>query len=117
MMALHLVGTEQPAARPTARDWSEARSRREVILRTWVVVRDLAQTWGDEGAAVVVMRPPLTRADVQSAFREVSEKFCVGGIDLCFDEQESGRLRAIFRAHSRSACEVGEESHVGVARA
>jgi hypothetical protein len=117
MMELRLVGSERPASRPIEGDWSEARSRRQVILRTCVVVLDLAQTWGDEGAAVVVMHPPLTRADVQSAFREVSEKFCVGGIDLCFDEHESGRLRAIFRVQNRSAFEVGEELHGAVARA
>ena len=101
-MELRLVGSERPVSRPIAGERSEARARREVILRTCVVVLDLAQTWGDEGTAVVVMHPPLTRADVRSAFDEVSEKFRVGGIDLCFEEHESGPRRAIFRAHSRS---------------
>ena len=100
-MEQRFVRSERPASRPIQDDRSEARSRREVILRTCAVVLDLAQTWGDDGAAVVVMHPLLTRADVQSAFDEVSEKFRVGGIDLCFAEHESGRLQAIFQAHSR----------------
>ena len=116
-MELRFVGSERPASRPIQDDRSEARSRREVILRTCAVVRDLAQTWGDDGAAVVDMHPPLTRADVQSAFDEISEKFCVSGIDLCFGEHESGRLQAIFQAHSRSAYPVPEELHGTVARA
>ena len=116
-MELRHVGSERPASRPIQDDRSEARSRRDVIVRTRAVVLDLAQTWGDEGAAVVVMHSPLTRADVRSAFDEVSEKFRVGGIDLCFEEHESGRLQAIFQAHSRSAYPVPEEPHGAVARA
>lgn len=116
-MELRHVGSERPASRPIQVDRSEARSRRDVIVRTRAVVLDLAQTWGDEGAAVVVMHSPLTRADVRSAFDEVSEKFRVGGIDLCFEEHESGRLQAIFQAHSRSAYPVPEEPHGAVARA
>ncbi len=116
-MELRFVGSERPASRPIQDDRSEARSRREVILRTCAVVLDLAQTWGDDGAAVVVMHPLLTRADVQSAFDEVSEKFRVSGIDLCFGEHESGRLQAIFQAQSRSAFPAPEELHGTVARA
>ena len=67
------------------------------------------------GAAVVVMHSLLTRADVQSAFDEISEKFRVGGIDLCFGEHESGRLQAIFQAQSRSAYAAPEELHGTVA--
>jgi len=116
-MELRFVRSERPASRPIQDDRSEARSRREVILRTCAVVLDLAQTWGDDGAAVVVMHPLLTRADVQSAFDEISEKFRVGGIDLCFAEHESGRLQAIFQAQSRSAYPAPGELHGTVARA
>ena len=101
-MELRLVGSDRPVSRPIEGGRSEARARREVILRTCVVVLELAETWGDEGAVELVMRPPLTRADVRSAFDEVSEKFRVGGIDLCFEEHESAPRRAIFRAHTRS---------------
>ena len=101
-MELRLVGSERPASGPIEAGRSEARSRREAILCTCAVVLDLGHTWGDEGAVELVMHPPLTPADVQSAFDEVSEKFGVGGIDLCFEEHESGPRRAIFRAHSRS---------------
>jgi hypothetical protein len=60
------------------------------------VVFALAQRWGDEGAAIVVTSPLLTRADVQSAFDEISEKYHVAGIDLRFDEQDGEPLQAIF---------------------
>ena len=73
-----------------------ARSRHELLRQTCAVVLDPAPTWSDEGAAIVVVAGPrLTRADVLSAFDEITEKFHVTGIDLRVDERE-GRLRAIF---------------------
>ena len=94
---------DRPAARPIQIGLPEARSRREIFRRTCAVVLDSAQTWGDEGVAIVAMSPTLTRADVRSAFDQISEKFCVTGIDLRFDEHESGRLQAVFEANGRSA--------------
>jgi hypothetical protein len=60
------------------------------------VVLDMAPSWGDEGAVIVVTSPLLTRADVQSAFDQISEKYHVAGIDLRFDQQDEGPLQAIF---------------------
>ena len=79
----------------------EARSRREIFRHTCAVVFDLAPTWGDEGAAMVVKNPLLTRADIQSAFDQISEKYHVAGITLRFDEQDGGRLQAIFEPIDR----------------
>jgi hypothetical protein len=79
-----------------------ARSRHELLRQTCAVVLDPAPTWSDEGAAIVVVADPrLTRADVLSAFDEITEKFHVTGIDLRVDERE-GRLRAIFEPRDAS---------------
>jgi hypothetical protein len=74
----------------------EARSRREIFRHTCAVLLDMAPSWGDEGAVIVVTSPLLTRADVQSAFDQISEKYHVAGIDLRFDQQDEGALQAIF---------------------
>jgi len=77
----------------------EARSRREIFRHICAVVFDVAPRWGDaidEGAAIVVTSPLLTRADVQSVFDEISEKYHVAGIALRFDEQDGRPLQAIF---------------------
>lgn len=80
----------------------EARSRQEIFRHIRAVVLDVAPGWGDDGAAIVVTSPPLTRADVQSAFDEISEKYHVGGIDLHFDEEAGGPLKAVFGPIDRS---------------
>ena len=80
----------------------EARSRREVFRHTCAVVLDRAPRWGDEGAVIVVTNPLLTRADVQSAFDEISEKYRVAGIGLRFDQQDGGPLQAIFEPTGRA---------------
>jgi hypothetical protein len=73
-----------------------ARSRHELLHQTCAVVLDPAPSWSDGGSAIIVVADPrLTRADVLSAFDEITEKFHVTGIGLRFDEQ-GGRLRAIF---------------------
>ena len=77
--------------------------RSPLLLRqTCAVVLDPAPTWSDEGAAIVVVADPrLTRADVLSAFDEITEKFHVTGIDLRVDERDGG-LRAIFKPRDAS---------------
>lgn len=86
----------------------EARSRPEIFRHICAVVFDVAPRWGtegdgfDEGAAIVVTSPLLTRADVQSLFDEISEKFHVAGIDLRFDQQDGGPLQAIFEPIDRA---------------
>jgi hypothetical protein len=86
----------------------EARSRREIFRHICAVVFDVAARWGDrwgdaidEDAAIVVTSPLLTRADVQSVFDEISEKYHVGGIALRFDEQDGRPLQAIFEPIDR----------------
>jgi hypothetical protein len=76
----------------------EVRSPRELFRQTSAVVFDLAPRWGavDDSAAIVVTSPLLTRADVQSAFDEISEKYHVAGITLRFNQQDGGPLKAIF---------------------
>ena len=102
-MEPRLVELDRPANRLIQSGLLEAGARQEVFRRTCAVVLDLAQTWGDEGLAIMVLSPPLTRADVQSAFDEISEKFSVAGIELRFGEHESGCPQAVFEAHGRSA--------------
>ena len=81
---------------------SVARSRHELLRQTCAVVLDPAPSWSDEGAAIVVVADPrLTRADVLSAFDEITEKFHVTGIDFRVDERE-GRLRAVFEPRDSS---------------
>jgi hypothetical protein len=83
----------------------KARSRREIFRHICAVVFDVAPRWGDAidaGAAIVVTSSPLTRADVQSAFDEISEQYHVAGIDLRFDQQNGGPLQAIFEPIDRS---------------
>jgi hypothetical protein len=43
----------------------------------------------------------ITRADVQSAFDEISEQYHVAGIELRFDQQNGGPLQAIFEPIDR----------------
>jgi hypothetical protein len=75
----------------------EACSRRELLLCTRTVVRDLAPWWGDEDSAtVVIVSPWLGPGDVLMAFDEINERYQVAGIGLEFDEQEGEPLRAVF---------------------
>lgn len=74
----------------------EAGSRQEIFRETSAVVFKVAWTLGDESATIALTNPRLTRADVQSVFDEISEKHHVAGIDLRFDEQVGGGLRAIY---------------------
>ena len=74
----------------------EARSRPEIFRHTCAVVFGLAPRWGDDGGVTVVISSPLTRADVEAVFDEISEEHHVAGIALRFDEQPGGHLRAIF---------------------
>jgi hypothetical protein len=82
----------------------EARSRQEIFRQICAVVFDVAPRWrwSDGDAAIVVTSPLLTRADVQSAFDEISEKYHVAGIGLRFEEQAGGPLRAIFEPIDRT---------------
>jgi hypothetical protein len=83
----------------------EARSRREIFRHICAVVFDVAPRWGDaidEGAAIVVTSPLLSRADVQSVFDEISEKYHVAGIALRFDEQDGRPPQAIFEPIDRT---------------
>ena len=93
----------------------EARSQHEIFRHTCAVVFGLASAWGDEGAAMVVTNPLLTRADIQSAFDQISEQYHVAGITLRFDEQDDGRLQAIFEPIDRGT--VGVKSELARARA
>ena len=79
----------------------QARSRRELFRHTCEAVVDMAPRWGDEGTAIVVTSPPLTRADVQSVFDEISEEYDIAGIQLRFVEQNGGSLQAIFEPIDR----------------
>ncbi len=82
----------------------EARSRPEIFRHICAVVFEVAPQWGDaidDGVAIVVSGPLLTRSDVQSAFDEISEKYRVAGIDLRFDEHDGGPLHAIFEPIDR----------------
>lgn len=83
----------------------EARSRREIFRHICAVVFEVAPRWGDaidEGAAIAVTSPLLTRADVQSVFDEISEKHHVAGVALRFDEQYGRPLQAIFEPIDRT---------------
>jgi hypothetical protein len=93
---LQLVDVVRLDSRAIRAGLREARSRQELVRETCAVILEMALTGTDEGAAIVLRNPLLTLADVQSVFDEISETFYVTGIDLSFDEQDGGRLRAIF---------------------
>jgi hypothetical protein len=76
----------------------EARSRRELFRHTSAVVFELAPAWDVDGAAIVVTHHPLTRADVQRAFDEISQKHHVEGIALRFEEHAGEPLHATFES-------------------
>jgi hypothetical protein len=79
-----------------------ARSRREIFRHISAVVLDVAPTWGDEDTAIVATSPLVTRADIQSVFDEITEKYHVAGINLRFDVQAGCPLRAILEPAGRA---------------
>jgi hypothetical protein len=100
-MELRLGRSDRPLYLVAGRPLLVARSHQEVFKCVHTVVLDIAPTWADEGATVAVTGPLLTRAEVQSAFDQISEKYHVSGIDLCFSEEDGGRLQAIVRPSRR----------------
>ena len=77
--------------------------RHELFRETSALVVDLALSWADTEPATVplVVHPPLTRVDVQMVFDEISEQYHVTGIGIHFDEEEDGRIRAVFTSNFR----------------
>ena len=74
-----------------------AGSRQELFERICAVVLDIAPNWCEEDRAVIVItNPRLSRADVQSVFDMVDEKYHLVGIELRFDQPDGEPLRAIF---------------------
>jgi hypothetical protein len=82
-----------------------ARSRRELFQNICTVVFEMAPRWDGEGGARIVLSDPLLiRADVETAFDVISEKYNVEGIRLEFREQAGGDLlEAILVEHSSSS--------------
>jgi hypothetical protein len=80
----------------------EARSRHELFQQTSALVLDIALSSADEEPASVrlVVHPPLTRVDVQMVFDEIGEQYHVTGIGIHFDEDEDGRIEAVFTSSS-----------------
>jgi hypothetical protein len=79
-----------------------AGSRQELFERICTVVLDIAPKWCEEDRAVIVVtNPRLSRADVQSVFDVVDEKYHVVGIELRLDQPDGEPLRAIFTQPER----------------
>jgi hypothetical protein len=65
--------------------------------RICAIVLDIAPNWCEEDRAVIVItNPQLSRADVQSVFDEVDEKYHLVGIELRFDESDGEPLCAVL---------------------
>jgi hypothetical protein len=79
-----------------------ARTRQDLVERICTVVLDIAPNWCEEDRAVIVItNPRLSRADVQSVFDMVDEKYHLVGIELRFDQPDGEPLRAIFTQPER----------------
>ena len=81
----------------TTRPAFEARTRRDLLHHTRMLVTRTCPRWGHgDEATVVVRNPRLTRDDVWTAFDQICEKLHVQGVDLEVEE-DLGAIRAHFR--------------------
>jgi hypothetical protein len=91
-------------ARPRRPVRLEACSRRELLLCTRTVVRDLAPSWtlGDT-VAILITDTAIGRDDVRLAFDEINERYHVAGVELEFEDGEEKPLRVVFCASAEAA--------------
>ena len=99
-MGIRLVESGRARAQATPAALAETRSRRDLFRQTCTVLLEVAPGWCEGDATVVIATPPLTGADVQSTFDEVSEKYRVSGVALHLEE-DGGKVRAIFEHSPR----------------
>ena len=78
-----------------AREHAGATLRREQLQRSRKAVLEAANKCDNGQTAVVIVEPPVTRADIRAAFDEIDEKLHLVGIRLQF-EDEKDTVTAIF---------------------
>jgi hypothetical protein len=91
-----MMPVTDPSSSPVlTRSRREALARRDALRRARAAVLDATRSCADDRTAVVTLQPPVTRAEVATAFDEIEEKHHLAGIHLRFD-RDDGKLKAIF---------------------
>ena len=93
-MTPEVYSPPSPSLAP-ARQPNGALSSRDQYRRTRAAVLEATNKCGKGHSAVVVVKAPMTRSDVQAAFDEIVMKYHLVGIDLHF-ELEKHTVKAIF---------------------